>query len=173
MGRLIVPLTKSPHSGRIGPKEKQEWYQGLVLAQKLYEQGDLILVISDVQVAGEEHEANIYKNALESLGVSWINTHIVRQCQETTGQIEEASNIAFRRDLELVFISTWTHYLRVRWICFWDKVRAKHVIAWGRPRPKEAVTDFILTFFFPILDICRQRRRFLKWVETRRKSGKH
>lgn len=171
--RLIVPLTKSPHSGRIGKKEWQDWYRGLALAKKILRPGvDKILVVSDVKIKGEKHEADIYVSALQELNVDTADIVVIKSAQETIGQIDVAKEIGQKENLSLVFISTWTHYLRVRWITFFDKIRAKHFTTFGIPRPREAFTDLISTFLFPLIDILGLRKKFKERVSLRRKQGR-
>ncbi len=170
---LILPLTKSPHqTGRIGPREKQDWHRGLVKAKDLQEKtGGKILVISNVHIAGERHEADLYDMALRELDVSDENIMIVRKAQETIEQIEIAQRISDDLEKDLIIISTFLHYLRVRWLCLGQKF--DHCIAFGIPRPKEAVTDIILIFIFPFLDLVGLRNWFLEKITKRRVSGKH
>ena len=169
---LIFPLTKSPHSGRIGSKEGQDWYRGLVIARNMQRDiGGRILVLSNVQIAGEEHEADLYAEALKELGVKDEYIVVVKEAQETVEQIKIAKEIADRADEKLIVISAFLHYPRVRYLC--RGLGVAHRIVFGIPRPREAVTDIILTFLFPVIDLLGLREKFLEKVQNRRIGGKH
>jgi hypothetical protein len=174
VGYLILPLTKGPH-GRIRPTERQDWWKGcqkvLQLQQKL--QPSKIYVISNVKVAGEEAEADTYVNALKKLGARDDVIVVIREAQETTKQLAIASQVAKKENLELVVVSTALHHPRVRWICWWDEIEARHYVAWGLPRPGEAIRDVALWVIFPCIDVFGKRKEFLEYVEKRRISGKH
>ncbi|GEM_PF-1076203 len=172
---LLLPLTKGPCAkGRIGPNVLQDWWGSMVLTQRLqrkYGWGQYgpppVLILSNLQVAGERHEADIYIEAAEELGIT--NLVVVREAYETMGQLEYALELARRERLKLVVISTWLHFPRVWWLCRGRNV--KHHIAGGIPRPSLAVADIILTFAFPILDILGLRGWFRQRLERRRVKG--
>ena len=170
--KLIVPLTKSPHSGRSESLNEQDWYKGLQKALEIFEPGDKILIISDVQIAGEKHEADIYFDTLINLGADASNIETIRAGEETVGQIHVADREATQRDIKLVFIVTATHYSRVKWIVWFDNIDAVVIKVGGLPRKSERLTDFILTFLFPIIDILSLRSTFLKKVIEKRSEGK-
>jgi hypothetical protein len=158
----------------VGPREWQDWYRGLVKSAKLLERyGGKILVLSNVQVHGERHEADLYEEALkEILGPLFENNVIViKEAQETIEQLEKAKRYSEESDMDLVVVSTFLHYLRVRWLSMGDHL--KHHFAFGIPRPKEALTDIILTFLFPVIDGMGWREKFLDKVVKRRESGVH
>ena len=174
MEYLILPLTKGPHTtGRVGAIDKQDWFNGLVKAKELLAQfpNSKILVLSNVQVAGEVHEAELYYWALKQIGVYDRDILIVRKAQETIEQIAIAREVAKKEGARLVVISTWLHYPRVRWLM--SGMGAEHHVAFGIPRPREAVTDIVLTFLFPLLDLFGKREWFMQKVNERRLSGKH
>ncbi|MGC9602345.1 MAG: ElyC/SanA/YdcF family protein [Minisyncoccia bacterium] len=173
---LIIPLTKSPHfTGRYGPVEWQDWYRGLVKAKTLLElykaQGvpAKILVLSAVQVTSEKSEVEIYTWALKKLGVDDGDIMVINKTQETIEQTEMVA-MFIKKGIQVVIISTWLHYLRVRWLC--RGLKAKHYIVWGIPRPREAITDIMLTVLFPPIDLCGGREWFLKKTRERRLAGK-
>jgi hypothetical protein len=173
-GYLVLPVTKGPHpTGRVGPVERQDWFRGLVKATRLLRtlSPSKILVLSDVHVANEEHEADIYLAALRRLGVDESRLMVVRDARETSGQVEAAKAIARREDMELVVVTTALHYLRVRWL--FRGFEATHHVVFGIPRPREAVTDLVLTFLFPLLDLAGGRAKFVEKVTERRLGGKH
>ncbi len=152
---IIIPLTKSPFAkGRFGPRAWQDWYCGIkaALNYSYLVYRCEILVLSAVHISGQKSEAEIYTEALESMGCN--NPRVIHEGQETIGQIEYAVNLARKENKVLVFFVSILHYPRVRWICkdYKDSVKIKIVPVWGIPRPKEAITDFILIFMYPILD---------------------
>lgn len=135
-----------------------------------------IYIISNVHVAGEEPEADMYVEALKKLRVFRVDEKdiiVIREAQETVGQLKKAWAIAQEKKLELVIVSTFLHFPRVYWICLKDGIKAQHYIALGMPRPGEALRDIALWFIFPIIDLTGQRERFLKYVEERRLRGIH
>jgi hypothetical protein len=175
MKYIIWPVAKNPATGRIGPKKFQDWYRGCVKAvkieKKLLANGDSvkIAVVSAVHIKDKPAEADFIFSALEELGAK--NIHIDLKSYETIGELEAVQEIAIKENAELIIISTFGHYLRVRWLA--RKISAKHFVAFGIPRPKELITDIILTFLFPIIDLLGKRDWFRKKVESRRENGKH
>jgi len=181
---LIVPVTKGPHpTGRIGPQHLQDWWRGLVIARRLLnlarkEREVMIYIVSDVQVAGEDHEVDLYIEALLSMGdYKTMELSCVRKCQETICQINHVLEYAERNNAEVIFVSTWLHYPRVRWLTWRANasmnVKCWHKVVFGIPRPKEALTDFVLIFLFPVIDLMGKREWFLRKIERRRLSGVH
>lgn len=175
-GTLIVPLTKSPHrSGRIGKKHQQDWFRGIekaVILHYIIPESE-ILVLSDVHVSEQVHEAEIYTETLTNMGVK--SFRVIRECYETISQVNKAIDIANCEDKNLIFVSTWLHYPRVEWLIKNKKklVSIKHFSVIGIPRPKEAVTDIILTILFPLIDMCDYHKWWLDKINERRKQGKH
>ena len=139
---FIIPVTKSPHKGgRVGSVYLQDWYQGVKKAVGLLKKipNSKILIVSDVHIDGEEHEADIYVRALRGLGVRGEDMIVVKDCYETIGQIDIIKRMAKEHKARLIFVSTFMHYPRVRWLT--TGMKAKHYVAFGIPRPREAVTD--------------------------------
>lgn len=173
---IIIPLTKSPFDkGRVGPRNWQDWYCGITAALNYsYEvAGSQILVLSDVHVSGQKSEVQIYTEALRFMGCN--NPRIIHEGQETIGQIEYVVKLAREENEELVFFVSVLHYPRVAWICrdYTDSVKIRIVPVWGIPRPKEAITDFVLIFLYPILDslIPSFKEWFQNRVVRRREAG--
>ncbi len=171
---IIIPLTKSPlpDKGRIGPREKQDWYQSLVLAKKLANsiENSFIYIISKVRIRGMIAEADLYEQILEKIGVPKEKIVTIRRAYETTVQCRIAFEEAQKENANLIIISTPFHYPRVRWIC--RGKAAKHYIAWGRPRTKEAFTDSMLMFLFPLLDLFGLDSFFRNLVNSWRIRGR-
>ncbi len=171
---IIVPLTKSPlpDKGRIGPREKQDWYQSLILAKKLLaaNENSFIYIISKVRIKGVLPEADLYEQTLEKLDVPKEKIVTIRRAYETTVQCRIAFEEAERENANLIIISTPFHYPRVRWIC--RGKAAKHYIAWGQPRIKEMCTDIILIILFPLLDLLGLDTFFRNLVNSWRIRGR-
>lgn len=176
-GRVIAILPKSPRplKGRFGSKRVQDWYKACVVAAVLLRRkeasGSVILVSSEVEIDGQP-EILDYETALQELGVRKVDRLFLRHGFETVTHLEMAANFAWWVGKPLVIVCTWTHYPRVKYICFTNKITAEVEVAYGRPRPKEMVTDLLLTVLFPIIDLFHLRHRFLMKVEGWRQQGK-
>ncbi len=184
--QIIIPVTKGPHpKGRFGPKEKQDWYRSLAKAVTIARKRKSgILIISAMKIIGEEGEADTYRAALLEMGLEETADFsvmlgdcsdgkfiIIRECCETIGQMEEIALLARNFGFMPVFVSTLLHYLRVRWLA-WG-IRSEHYCSFkGRPRPREAITDLILTMAFPILDLLGLREWFQGCITKHRAGGK-
>lgn len=170
----IVPLTKNPNRvGRIGPEEKQDWFKGLVKAKNLFQKfpNSKIIIISNVFFLDGNNEADIYKNTLKRLGVKEEDIIVIRENFETLGQVETAKKITLEKKEELIVVSTWLHYLRVRYLFLKEK-KVKHHVVFGIPRPREVFTDIVLTFLLPLIDLMGLRKSLKKRIEKRRRNGK-
>ena len=174
MDHLILPLTKSSWmDGRIGPIEKQDFFVSIKRAKTLHARhpDSKILVLSNVQVGGCEHEVDCSLRALCMLDVPGGDILVLRKGCETIEQLEIARDIAKKEGAKLVVVSTWLHYLRVRWLA--RGMGAEHHITYGRPRLREALTDIALIPGMIFIDLLGRREWFKKKVEKRRLSGKH
>lgn len=178
---IVVPIPKSPHSkGRIGPEEWQDWYRGLKKAISIARSKDMaeVLILSNAQYSGQPHEVDLYYGALAKLGATTdVNIRAIKEGYETIEQVDRSFKLAAEEKKELIFVSTWLHYLRVQWLIWRCKavapsVKVKHCIVFGIPRPREMLSDIILTILFPLVDICGGRQFFLKAVNKRRIKGK-
>lgn len=129
-----------------------------------------IIVISDFQMAGCRHEADYYREALEKLGGR--NIREIREFPETLGgtigQVEIIKQLG--QNAKMIVISTFAHYPRVRWLC--RELGFKHYAAFGIPRLSELISDSILTFLFPLLNLCGGREWFKRWVGSRQEGGR-
>lgn len=168
---LIVPLTKNPNpKGRIGDECEQDWYRGCFEAVLLEKQNrdSTIVVVSNV-TDNDFSEPDKYAETLQKMGARSIT--MVREAFETVRQIEVIERIErIVQEEGFIIVSTWTHYLRVRWLCRGKGWR--HVVVGGIPRPREIVTDAILTFAYPLIELLGGRDWYLSWVEGRRGQGK-
>ena len=159
--------------GRIGPLQMQDWYRGLIKTARLlsrYTDAEVV-IISAVQVASEDSEADAYLRVLQHLGVPSDRIRVIRKGYETIEQLTVARELMETERRELVIISTFLHYPRVRWIA--RGLRATHHAAFGLPRPTEAVTDILLAVLFPLIDLAGGRAWFMHMVQRRRMAGKH
>ncbi len=168
---IIVPLMKSPHrKGRIGPERFQDWYRcvekALYLSSAMFP--SRILIVSAFRASGGESEVEIYRRVFSELGASDIG--VIEKGYETTEQIDEIFKEAQATNSRPVIVSTFLHYPRVRWICRGKK--AVHRVAFGIPRPAEAITDIVSMILFPILDKTGIVPFFKRAVRKRRKKGK-
>ncbi len=165
-------LAKSPHmNGRIGPKDMQDWRRILERAVALAREvpDAKFLVVTAFQATGEESEACTYIRELAELApdvpVVWID-----KGYETVEQIEAIRRHALDRPNEaFVIISTFLQYPRVRWLAWGMRVR--HSWTLGIPRLSEVPRDVLLIFAMPIIDLCGQRARYLRWLKARRRQG--
>lgn len=182
---VVVPVTKAPHpEGRRGPMELQDWHMALLKAIAIAKKLNAgILILSALKIEGQKSEADAYRDALLAQGLAecadWSEMLgkdaggrfiVIRRCVETIGQMKAIGAFADRLKFKTVFVSTKLHYLRVRWLTlgFW----AEHVCSFrGRSRRREAVTDIVLTFALPILDLFRLRRWFQYRIICRRING--
>lgn len=166
---LIVPIVKSPNmdSGRFGPIHLQDWHAGLMTAIKLHRKYEFseIAVITDFSNGGL-HEADIYNNILKE---NKITTHkIYREGLETISQVEAAKRIANELGFELILVSTFLHFPRVK---YYAGKNVTHVSAWGIPRLKEILRDISMIFLAPIIRISGLEKRFVDKVTNRRSKG--
>lgn len=174
MGTYILPLTKSPHpQGRIGSQKNQDWYRALVKTRVLFFKFSpaKILIISDVLLPGNIHEADIYIKTLKSLGFTDNDIVLMKEAHETIGQIETAKKFAQEKNDELIVVSTFLHSLRAKYLFRGYKL-IKHFSVFGIPRPREIFTDIILTFGLPLLDFLGLRNWFKRKINQRRSGGK-
>ena len=168
----IMPKSPWPQ-GRIGSEFMQDWYAQCTEAaeqvRKHKHRGIEIVVSSETHVKGAEREDRYYRDALGHLGV--IPTLLCKGT-ETESHICALGEYAATREADLVIIVTKAHYWRVRWICWRQGVKASLIKVAGWARPSELRSDWVLTFLYPIIDLCGLKGRFLQLVRTRRDSGK-
>jgi hypothetical protein len=164
----IVILTKSPWpEGRIGKEENQDWFKQCIIASRLKNEMNEIIVTSSTKV-GELTERYYYFDAMLRLG---IRIKIFDKGCETISQLEEIKKIA--GESEFFLIVTWTHFFRVKYLLKqMEMPNASIITAWGIPRPKELVTDVILTIASPIMYWFNLTEKFLNYTNARRASGK-
>lgn len=169
---LIFPVPKSPHTaGRIGPTRCQDWYRAVVRSVALAEASSspAFLIVTAFYAAHENREAIIYGNAIRAL-VPNAHILVIPQGLETVEQIEVALAFAKQTRQSIYLVSTLLHFPRVWWLARGNS--ARHRVVVGIPRPREAVTDIVLAFLFPLLDLAGLRQWFLYRARRRRQRGK-
>jgi len=145
----------------------QNWYVLCKKAARLANENNLSIFIPSgfAPLGEEETEAQVYIRTLKSLGVSREKIAVIGGVYETIGQVE-----VFLNEKKLTLIVDTLQYPRVRWMCRGKKF--KYVIAWGLPNLQEVITDSILIFLFPVLDLLGLRNGFKDRLIKRRKTGK-
>ncbi len=173
MKTFITLVAKSPWSkGRYGPHHHQDWVRACGIAAKEVAQNPEaeILVVDGFQAQRQASDLELYCKELVRLKVDPERIRTINQGNETVAQLEIVEEQATKEKARVLLISTFLHYLRVRWLC--RGLGYEHRVAWGIPRPREAVTDIILMFIFPILDLLDLRPWFQRQVTGRREDGK-
>lgn len=170
---ILAIVTKSPWpEGRYGPLEWQDWIRACIdaaLWKKAMPKAQIVVPCATQPVVGPP-EVEYYVQAFRGLG---YEIEAIREGYETLAQIKIFGRLAKERNADLVLFTTWTHYPRVVWICWRCGVKArKFVVAWGIPRPREALTDLVNTFLYPALDLCGLQKWFKDKVIKRRLKGK-
>lgn len=174
MKTLIVPLTKSPNkNGRYGDVYKQDWYRGIKKAKDLA----LLLPFSSICflsnfACDKQSEMEIYCNAASDIGISETLLRKIPYGYETIGQVEYAGELAKQENAKIIFISTLSHFPRVWWICKRAGITAQHKIVFGIPRPMEIITDIVLIFLYPVIDLLGKKSWFQNKLIQHRKEGK-
>jgi len=168
----IIPKSPLPHKGRMGKIESQDWYKTCLAAANISKRGgNLPIFISSAFQSEGVYEADYYKKVLRSLGVT---AKIIVQYQglETVGHLYFIFAFAKENNLEPIIVSTFLHSPRVKFIARRHNYSHEHWSVLGIPRPKEAITDIILTFLFPIISWLGLEKKFIKKNTGRRKEGK-
>lgn len=184
-GTVIGLMTKSPApvKGRVGPKERQDWYQSCLMAMEELHRAlrteeescvvsNLIVVPSAVTMADSLPEAAIYFHTLvKELGIPEIFVDTPKVGHETIGQIEYLMRY-LDEGYKVHLVCTALHLPRVWWLSrkYGERVSFGCTIR-GIPRPTEAVTDIVMAVVFPIIDLLGYRSRFQQRVITQRLQG--
>jgi len=166
----IILIPKSPwEEGRWGKREKQDWFRGCVLAAEIAQKENGTIIVPTSFTRKGQDESALYQVALIELDVR--NAKFPREGNETIAQIDACARIVQDPNVNLVIVSTFSHWPRVYWLTF-GIPRCRRRIAWGIPRPLELFTDIIFGALFPIIDICGGRDWFQRKVSARREKGK-
>jgi hypothetical protein len=168
----IVPKSPLPRKGRIGPDEIQDWYALCVVASNFSRANSCPIFISSAFKIGEWSEADHYRDTLKKINPQ-AEVIVRHEGWETVGNLDAIFSYAKKSELKPKIISTFSHKLRVEFICQrYGCPYEHHSITIGRNRTREAITDVILTFVFPAINYLRLEKAFLKKIIDRRKTGK-
>lgn len=178
--RAILAMSKSAWpEGRIGRADEQDWYLVVKEAVRLYKQGskdDVILAITGFNGPELKHpEIYYYRQTLVGFGlIEGSDFLIFPEGTDTLTQLGVAVRFAKDHSMKLVVVSTKLHVLRIKWICFWDKISALNVTPpeLGIPRRKEILNDIVMTILHPFIDMFRLRPTYLELLAKRRAKGK-
>jgi hypothetical protein len=180
--KYIVPLLKSPLAlpgekwwqKRYGSKEKQDWYQILEKTAHVFRESDpemtMVLVVSE-NCFGGIAETETYVDNLIELGIPSRNIEIIRKGRETIGQMNAAVETCEAMVDTTVFVCSRLHWLRVHGLAAEYSKNTEVVSVGGIPRPIEAVTDLLLAFVFPTIDLFGGRDWFIRKTTGRRAAG--
>jgi hypothetical protein len=158
---------------RFGPRNLQDWYCGLVkskhfLGESGYE-NSLICIASENSFDGIP-EIDTYAQALEEIGVTGGYYVKIPRGRETIGHMQSVL-AECKPDDEVTFIASPLHFPRVWWLARDSKVPVECTVAWGIPRPFEALTDAVLAIVFPLIDFLGYRDWFVEKTTGRRAEG--
>lgn len=152
---LIVPIPKNPYS-RIGPLALQDYYQQLKrtgeIARELKAMGNevAIAIISAFHPLGSPSEIAVYSQILLKLAPE-LTVLSYKETNDTAGQVERGFRLASEMAAVPVFITTWMHYPRVRYLARGRP--AQHYAAFGIPQPLFLFIDPFCLVFQPIGDV--------------------
>lgn len=172
MNYLILPLAKNPPIGRFGPRKLQDCYRTCVkaveLKRRLVSEGHRvqIVIVSTMHIPGRMSEPEYYTSTLLELGET--SPRLALQSYETIGELAGVLNLAENEQSNLIVVCTFGHYLRVLWLLRGESVELH--TAFGLPRWRELLTDTLLAFVFPIIDLLGGRKWFQNKVVTERKA---
>ena len=171
---LLVPLPKNPYS-RIGPLHWQDYYRQLqrtvAITRNLQKDGKrvFIAILSNFHPQGQLSEIEIYTKILAGLAPE-LEVRSYQETNDTAGQVERSFELAEELNAHLIFISTWMHYPRVRYLA--QRRSADHYGAFGIPQPAFAFIDPFCLFFQPIGDLLGVSNYFRNFVIHQREKGK-
>lgn len=176
--KYALPIAKSNWpEGRVGPAKLQDSYRiqkkavDLALAGKV----DTVLVFSDFKPKNvKKIELNCMIDTCKAEGLPDDKMIIKSVGYDTLSVLKYAIDFSLENNADLVIISSQFHYPRVRWMAWRlnkGHVNLQHKVAFGIPRPMEGITDFILIFIYPIIDLIGLSSWFTKTVQKRRNKG--
>jgi hypothetical protein len=177
---LCLPLSKSVWpEGRIGPWQLQDGYriieEAVKLANNENSDGTLLLTATKPKDSPKsELDYMLEVTAVEDLKLGHL--YVVSRCFDTPSQIDYAIKLANLSGYgKLLILCSPLHYLRVKWIISRIPIDTDLEISckmvFGIPRPKEVITDLILTFMYPIIDTLGCDTWFRSYTEKRRSRG--
>jgi len=173
---LIVEKAPLPKKGRFGSERIQEWYLAVKMAVSLAKKydGAKLMLVTSFAVPGEGSEMDHYLGVLSrDFGISADTVEKIHSGLDTIGQLELADKYARDNGVDLIVVCTLWNSLRIKYLVWRGKIKAEVVVSkWGIPRPREALTDIVLTFIFPVIDLLGGRNWFLRKTRERRAKGK-
>ena len=179
MKHVIMAMSKSAWSeGRTGARKEQDWYlvvqEAVRIKKQQGEDSVVVAVTGFTNVTFSLPEIECYKQALLDFDLKeGKDFYLLHEGIDTITQLHAAHAFAVFHKTDFAVVSTKLHVMRIRWLCFWDKIQAKHYTPphLGIPRREEIVNDIVLTVLFPFIDIFGLRSRFLAYLEKRRAKG--
>jgi hypothetical protein len=175
---LLIPLIRNPYY-RIGSEKWQDYYRQIQktanIARGLKNKGAeaMIVLLSNFQPKGKPSEIQIYQSVFEKLAPE-LNIVAYRETNSTLEQVERSFELKKEMGAELIFISTWMHYLRVRYMARGKP--AQHYAVFGMPQPAFAIIDPICIVFGiilePIADFFGIGKFFREFIIREREKGK-
>lgn len=176
---LCLPLSKSSWpEGRIGKEESQDYFIIVKNSIDLLKNNkvDKILLLSNFKYK------NANKSELDNMidicnkhSVDKNKLHIEEYGYDTLSQLKFTLDLCSRNKDDLLIISSFTHYPRVKWIA-WRinkkyNVNVKHKIGWGIPRIHDFIYDIPLIFIYPVVDLLGLSNKFSNIIRVRRGNG--
>lgn len=171
---LLIPIPKNPYY-RVGPLAWQDYYRQLVrtvdIAAQLKATGNEVVVgiISAFQPSGRPSEVEIYSRMLHDLEPG-LAIRAYSETNDTVGQIERSLDLALEIGATPVFVTTWMHYPRVRYLARGRP--ALHFGALGVPQPLFMSIDPFCLIFQPIGDALGITDSFRRVIIREREQGR-
>ncbi len=172
---LLVPISEYPYH-RIGPKQWQDWRRQVEktirIGRELKSKGNdvTIILLSHYKLEGEESELQIYGKEFTKLAPE-LEVKSYWETYNTYEQVEKSFQL--KRELngdELVFVSSWMHYLRI--LYFTHGREAVHYGVFGIPHPIFAFIHPVSFVIDPIIDVLGLRAPFEILADHEREEGR-
>ena len=173
-----LPIAKSNWpEGRVGPEKLQDSYRIIKVAVNFVknETVDKLLIFSAFKtkhVKKIELDCMIDTCKFEKLPEGKM---IVRSVgYDTISVIQYAIDVCKDDSADLLIVSSQFHYPRIRWITSrmdTKGVLVTHKMVWGITRPQETLTDILLIFIYPVIDLFGFSLWFTNHMKIRRDKG--
>ena len=129
----------------------------------------IISILSNFQPKGKLSEIEIYTEIFTKLAPElYVNSY--RETNSTMEQVERSFELAKEMGAELIFISAWMQYPRVKYFSRCKK--AYHYGVFGIPQPVYAFGDPLSIILDPVLDILGLATFFRKIQIHQREKGR-